>query len=169
MDLTRWSAQLSILNREASFGIAVLNLCIATIREHIFLMVLWTLIPFSSKLSYEVTPKVNLWLGVPKIIRKYVFYDGHDMQVEKCCFNRTWWLAQRSTTAQHAESKRLWSLHLIWNIAVIPWFCQSFDCCNERPGPKSKLGEENVYSSSTSVFIIEGSQDRNSNRTGTWR
>jgi hypothetical protein len=33
------------------------------------------------------------------------------------------------------------------------------------------LGEEKVYSSSTSIslFIIERSQDRNSNRTETWR
>jgi hypothetical protein len=36
---------------------------------------------------------------------------------------------------------------------------------------KKQVGEEVVYLAytSTSLFIIKGSQDRNSNRTGTWR
>jgi hypothetical protein len=36
---------------------------------------------------------------------------------------------------------------------------------------KSKLGEKRVYLAYTSIFLFEteGSQDRNSNWTGTWR
>ena len=36
---------------------------------------------------------------------------------------------------------------------------------------KEQAGEERVYSAdiSTSLFIIDGSQDRNLNREGTWR
>jgi len=36
---------------------------------------------------------------------------------------------------------------------------------------KKQVGEEKVYSAYTSIslFIIEGSQDRNSNRSGSWK
>ena len=42
-------------------------------------------------------------------------------------------------------------------------FSSSYYCCDETPGPK-QLGEERVNSAhtSTSQFIIKGSQDRNS-------
>jgi hypothetical protein len=41
----------------------------------------------------------------------------------------------------------------------------------KTPRPKSKLGEEwvSVAYTSTSLFIIKRSQDRNSHRAGTWR
>ena len=34
---------------------------------------------------------------------------------------------------------------------------------------KKKVGEERVYLTSTLLFITKGSQDRNSNKAGTWR
>ena len=47
---------------------------------------------------------------------------------------------------------------------------QGYYCCDKTPRPK-QLGEERVYlaSFSTSLLIIEGSQDRDSNKVGTWR
>ena len=34
---------------------------------------------------------------------------------------------------------------------------------------KKQFGEERIYSDYTLLFITKGSQDRNSNRAGTWR
>jgi hypothetical protein len=54
----------------------------------------------------------------------------------------------------------------IWVKAVWQCLSQSSYCCNEKA-----IWEEMVYLAYTStlLFIIEGSQDRNSSRAGTWR
>ena len=55
---------------------------------------------------------------------------------------------------------------LLHMVSVHMGFC----CCGETPYPK-QFGDERVYLvyTSTSRLIIEGSQDRKSNRAGTWR
>ena len=50
---------------------AVLNLWVATIRKHMFLIVLRTETPLSN--NYEVATKISLRLGVPKTIGNMYF------------------------------------------------------------------------------------------------
>lgn len=51
------------------------SMCVVTTGKIIFLMVLGTETLLSSKLTvYEVTPKINLWLSVPKTIGNIFFH-----------------------------------------------------------------------------------------------